>query len=197
MPRGRTFDKSATAEAAIDLFWSRGYSGVSMQDIAAATGVGNGSIYLAFGSKWELFLDAFRQYCARRVQLVRGALPSAPATTERVLVDYFEAIIADCAGDPDRRGCLLINTIAELGNEAAVAELANDTIAQMERELIDALTGAVDAGADAEAISAAAAQAVSLSQSLILVSRLGRTEDELSEAGRSGARSIACALRAA
>lgn len=197
MPRGRTFDKATAAEAAIDLFWARGYSGVSMQDIAAVTGVGNGSIYLAFGSKWELFLAAFRVYCARRVALVRSALPSAPATTEQILADYFEAIIADCAHDPARRGCLLINSIAELGSEAPVAELANETIVQMEAALLDALTTAADAASEAGAISTAASQAVSLSQSLILVSRLGRSEDDLRTAGRAGVKAIAGSLRAA
>jgi len=75
MPRGRTFDKASAVDAAIDLFWSRGFAGVSMQDIAEATGVGNGSLYLAFGSKRALFLAAFRAYCERR--------PHPPTTSSR------------------------------------------------------------------------------------------------------------------
>lgn len=184
-------------DAAIDLFWSRGYAGVSMQDIAAATGVGNGSLYLAFGSKRDLFLEAFRAYCARRVAFVDSAVGAADATPDDVLARYFEAVIADCADDPERRGCLLINSIAELSHEPAVAEIADQTIARMERAVADALSAGATPDDERAPLARAAEQAVAMSQSFILLSRLGRSRDALERTGRAGAETIARSLRAA
>lgn len=197
MPRGRTFDTASAVDAAIDLFWSRGFAGVSMQDIAEATGVGNGSLYLAFGSKRALFLDAFRAYCARRVAFVQSSVPARAASPDDVLARYFEAVIADCASDPARRGCLMINSIAELGHEESVAEIANDTLARMEDAVAEALAAASPADDARAPIVRAAEQAVAMSQSFILMSRLGRSRDELEQSARHGATMIAHSLRAA
>ncbi|TQJ30011.1 TetR/AcrR family transcriptional regulator [Microbacterium sp. SLBN-146] len=191
MPRGRSFDPVAVLDAAIDLFWADGYAGVSMQDIADASGIGNGSIYLAFGSKWNLFIEAFRVYCARRVELVRAGVFVTAGSTEDIVSAYFDAIIAACASDPQRRGCLLINSIAELGDDAAVAEIARQTIGKMEAELAGAIVRASDARADSSDVARAAEQAVAMSQSLILGSRLGRPTPDLQMTGRAAARTIA------
>lgn len=191
MPRGRSFDPDVVLDAAIDLFWADGYAGVSMQDIADASAVGNGSIYLAFGSKWDLFIEAFRVYCGRRVGLVREAVSGPAGSAEDILAGYFEAIIAACVDDPQRRGCLLINSITELGDDAIVAELARQTIGRMEAELEGALAAAPDAGWAATDIARAAEQAVAMSQSLILDSRIGRPAAELQETGRAAARTLA------
>lgn len=194
MPRGRSFDPVAVLDSAIDLFWAEGYAGVSMQTIADTTGVGNGSLYLAFGSKWELFIEAFRVYCSRRVELVRVAVSGPAGSAEDIVSGYFEAIIAACAEDPQRRGCLLINSIAELGDQAAVAALARQTIEQMEAEIAGAIRRTPDAGSDTADIARAAEQAVAISQSLILDSRLGRPAADLQKTGRAAARTIACAI---
>lgn len=197
MPRGRTFDTASAVDAAIDLFWSRGFAGVSMQDIAEATGVGNGSLYLAFGSKRALFLAAFRAYCERRVAFVRSAVASPAASPDDVLARYFAAVVDDCAGDLQRRGCLLINSIAELGHEAPIAEIADDTLARMVSAVAEALEAASPADGGRSDTVRAAEQAVTVSQSLILVSRLGRSRDELERSAQDSAAMIAQAVRAA
>ncbi len=65
MGRPREFDESMVLEAVAEQFWSRGYAGTSMDAVAAATGLGKGSLYGAFGGKQELFHRIFDAYCAR------------------------------------------------------------------------------------------------------------------------------------
>ncbi|WP_371272932.1 TetR/AcrR family transcriptional regulator [Streptomyces albidoflavus] len=45
-----------------------------MDDIAAAAGLGKGSLYGAFGDKTELFHRVFDDWCARIVEVAGGRL---------------------------------------------------------------------------------------------------------------------------
>jgi len=49
------FDKEAALEAAMLLFWERGFEGTSMADLTKAMGLNPSSIYAAFGDKHALF----------------------------------------------------------------------------------------------------------------------------------------------
>lgn len=49
MARPRKFDEQQVLDTARELFWSGGYAATRMEDIAAATGLGKGSLYGAFG----------------------------------------------------------------------------------------------------------------------------------------------------
>ncbi|WAC99385.1 TetR/AcrR family transcriptional regulator [Streptomyces sp. NA13] len=49
-----------------------------MDDIAAATGLGKGSLYGAFGDKTKLFHRVFDDWCARIVEVAGGPLAGGP-----------------------------------------------------------------------------------------------------------------------
>src|SRR6266567_8398489 len=62
-------------------FWSGGYEGTSTYDLMEATGLGKGSLYKAYGSKHELYLRTFDDYCQRIVAEARQSLaPAAGAS---------------------------------------------------------------------------------------------------------------------
>jgi len=66
--------------AARDEFWFYGYAGTSIDDVVAATGLGKGSLYGAFGDKHALFLRVFlRLIASRRWNAVRAALEGPDA----------------------------------------------------------------------------------------------------------------------
>lgn len=197
MPRKRSFDEDALLDAAIELFWVKGFRAASLPELSAVTGVGNGSLYQAFGSKSELFLAAFRRYCDGRVALVAASVAGSHDGVAGLLDDFYRAIVADCLGHVDRRGCLMLNAIAELGSQAEVADIASATVDAMRTELARALAQASgrDRG-DAE-IGVAADHAVALSQALIHLSRLDRSEAELRRIGHHAAVAADLTLRAA
>jgi AcrR family transcriptional regulator len=60
--RPREFDRDAALEAAMYLFWRKGFEAASMHDLCDAMGVRSPSLYAAFESKEALYLAAIEHY---------------------------------------------------------------------------------------------------------------------------------------
>src|SRR3569833_2558770 len=114
MARPRKFDESGVLRAARDQFWSTGYAGTSMDNIAEVTGLGKGSLYGAFGGKRELFHRVFDEYCTQAVSGVRHDLEGPDDEAFARLAAHLRAVAAATAADTARRGCLLAKGTAEL-----------------------------------------------------------------------------------
>ncbi|WP_433654227.1 TetR/AcrR family transcriptional regulator [Nocardia sp. CA-128927] len=185
MGRPRQFDESGLLDAATELFWSHGFDDTSVEDISRATGVGNGSVYAAYGNKQGLFLAAFERYCERRARFVREVVVSAPGSARAAVRTLFQAIIDDCAAQPNRRGCLMINSIAQLGARMPeVVSISTRTTEAMEQGVTERLYPAARLGVgeiDEAALSAHSANIVVVAQGLIQLSRLGIGRPRLGE----------------
>src|SRR5258708_35529532 len=68
------FDKDAALQAAMLLFWERGFEGTSMADLTQAMGLSPSSIYAAFGDKHALFALAAKRYLENPAQYAARAL---------------------------------------------------------------------------------------------------------------------------
>jgi AcrR family transcriptional regulator len=132
------FDEERALDAAMRVFWTSGYAATSTQDLCTATGLGRSSIYNTFSSKRDLFDRALQRYADRstlaQLEVIRdGNLP----IRDRVRRILWAAVDPD-ADDP--AGCMVINTVVELGPTDP------DVIAVLDRDhalKIDALTAAV------------------------------------------------------
>lgn len=122
--RPRAFDAQQALARALDVFWSRGYAGTSVQDLVDELAVQRGSLYAAFGDKHSLYLKAVELYDKRNREQLQAMLRSGPVlpVLRRMLIEP-----ATLTGAPERaegrRGCLVGNTTAELvpGDDAARA----------------------------------------------------------------------------
>jgi AcrR family transcriptional regulator len=99
--RPREFDSDQVEDAAMKLFWKRGFDGVSISDVAAVTGVNRRSIYDEFGSKEKLFMRAAERYLAGPSGYVTDALtrPSAREVAEAMVhgaADLVSGTILGC-----------------------------------------------------------------------------------------------------
>ncbi|MTE13476.1 TetR/AcrR family transcriptional regulator [Nocardia aurantiaca] len=171
MGRPRQFDESTLLDAAIEQFWSKGFDDTSVEDVSLVAGVGNGSIYAAYGSKRGLFLAAFERYCERRAAFVRDTVLAAPGSARTAVLTLLRAIVEDCAAQPNRRGCLMINSIAALGGRIPeVSELGARTTAAMEGGVAERLHRTAPGD---NAVPALSAHIIVVAQGLIQLSRLG------------------------
>lgn len=125
-PRGpgrpRAFDMDEALDRAVGVFAERGYHAASICDLAAATGLAQGSLYKAFKDKRSLFLAAFDHYRAVRQQELEQAVAAGETGRERLrlgLVFYAES----AEGAEGRRGCLVVNGASEVATmDPEVAE---------------------------------------------------------------------------
>ncbi|GAA4534565.1 TetR/AcrR family transcriptional regulator [Amycolatopsis samaneae] len=141
MARPREFDETVAVEGAMNAFWARGYEGTSTQDLCAATGLGRSSIYNTFASKRALFERALDHYRARGVR-IRGDLLEGPGTAAEKIARLLEDVVEDEL-EHARRGCLVVNTVAEFGvrDKEITALIDADTAAHLRQ-----LTTCVRAG---------------------------------------------------
>jgi len=147
MARPRNFDEGEVLRAARDQFWSTGYAAARVDDIAAATGLGKGSLYGAFGDKHQLFLRTFEDHCAGLVEAVRRALDGPDAGAYDRLRAHVLKVAEATASDVCLRGCLLAKGTAELSEQdPAVAATARRTFAAIEELLASCVAGAQRTG---------------------------------------------------
>ncbi|GAA4919258.1 TetR/AcrR family transcriptional regulator [Nonomuraea thailandensis] len=114
MGRPREFSDEAAVEAAMKVFWEKGYEATTTQDLCAATGLGRGSLYNAFGSKHHLYEQALRHYAATRAEAQLQSL-AEPGSVKDRLRDLMIGVIDADMEDPGRRGCLALNAAGEAG----------------------------------------------------------------------------------
>ncbi|MFD8010787.1 TetR/AcrR family transcriptional regulator [Streptomyces sp. NPDC058955] len=143
MARTKEFDPGAALQAALDLFWARGYEATSMADLVEHLGIGRASIYATFGNKHELYLKALDRYLETRdpglVEELSAPGPALPAV--RALVRRFAA---EATAEHERlNGCFVTNSAAELApRDPAVARRVELSWEQIETLLHSALTRA-------------------------------------------------------
>jgi AcrR family transcriptional regulator len=107
MGRPREFDVEQALDAALCVFWRKGYEGASYADLTEATGVERPALYSAFGNKEALFRRALSRYDERYLAYVPEALARP---TSRDVVAHFLYGAADLhTRYPDHLGCLGIN----------------------------------------------------------------------------------------
>ncbi|MCY9590950.1 TetR/AcrR family transcriptional regulator [Paenibacillus chitinolyticus] len=113
MGRIREFDEDQVLDAAMQLFWEKGYEATSLSDLTSRMGIQRPSIYSAFGGKKELFEAALRKYTMTRASLIRAKLQSNPSVKEGFRTFFEDVIVEEYAENP-RKGCFCINTMVEL-----------------------------------------------------------------------------------
>ncbi|MER7178483.1 TetR/AcrR family transcriptional regulator [Streptomyces hyaluromycini] len=137
MARIREFDMDQAVERAMDLFWRRGYAETSLQDLLKELSIGSGSFYAAFGSKEQLYIRSLDRYISLQGADLETTLDEAAGirfAVRKVLTSMIEADLAD-----PTRGCLVVNTATECGDQPLAADRVNTAIRQVESSLAGAL----------------------------------------------------------
>lgn len=60
--RPREFDRDAALNAALEVFWRKGYTQTTLGDLCAAMGIKASSFYCAFGTREDIFLETVAHY---------------------------------------------------------------------------------------------------------------------------------------
>jgi AcrR family transcriptional regulator len=128
-PRGRprSFDETGALEKATQVFRSKGYDGVTIDDLVAGMGVGRPSLYAVFGDKRAIFLRALMAYAESRGALAAKALLS-PGALRDSLASFLRQAVESATERGSAPGCLLV-CVAPLVNDAEVRKFARNAAA--------------------------------------------------------------------
>lgn len=132
MSRHKEFNREEVLQKAMEVFWTRGYEGTSIQDLVANMGINRQSIYDTFGDKHALFLQALDRYREMQTRTVFATL-DRPGSVKKNVRLLFEEALELALSEEGRRGCFVANATAELagrcketalrtGNSLALAE---------------------------------------------------------------------------
>ena len=112
MARPTKHCRAALLDKATDLFWEKGYRGVSIKDVVAETGALAGSLYAGFGSKDGLFMECLQHYSEKSLALYDAAGQAAGPLEQ--IVALFEGLVSLSLADDQRRVCLVVNALLEI-----------------------------------------------------------------------------------
>ncbi len=140
--RPRSFDKGIALDAAMQAFWQGGFDGTTYADLEKATGLHRQSLSYVFGEKLSLFRHAMAHYIDKRVEKAAALLARDLPVMQnvRAVFDAWEADVSSGGG----RGCLLVRTTAELGDNPQM----QDVLRRGDACLMDAFTRAFQRAQD-------------------------------------------------
>jgi AcrR family transcriptional regulator len=181
-PRGRprSFDRDEVLDAAVVVFWEKGYAGASIEDLTKAMGINRPSLYSTFGGKRELFMQAIDRYASTYGNRAFSAFRLEP-DNRKAVERFFKASIECATEDGKPRGCL-INTIA---TEAAENDTAlRDKLSKMFSQTDTAIARRLKANQAGEPSGihdpeGLARMAHSVTHSIMTRARAGATRKEL------------------
>ena len=128
-PRGRprSFDEREALEKATQVFWSKGYDGVTIDDLVAGMGVGKPSLYAVFGDKRKIFLRVLKAYAERKGAAAAKALLSPQGLRDSIL-GFLRYAVESATEKGSAPGCLLV-CVAPLVNDAEVRKFLQNAAA--------------------------------------------------------------------
>ena len=111
-------DKEKVLERGLDLFWTKGYTNLGVDEICKSTGMTKGAFYNAFESKENFLLEGVKKY-GRVAESIHKELlqPSDTKAIER-LRDFYDQMF-DVQSKMKNRGCLVVNMMSEMSSQNA------------------------------------------------------------------------------
>ncbi len=118
MGRPKCFEREDVLNKTIALFWRKGFTDTSLQDLEKETGLNKSSLYAEFDDKEGIFLESLKQYAQQSG--AREILEKKPLGWKNI-EDFLRAGVT-CGS---KKGCFMINTIREMQN---LSPAVNDAI---------------------------------------------------------------------
>ena len=120
--RPRKTDPDVALDAAMKLFWKKGYSGTSMNDLVAATGMAKPGLYATFGDKEVIYTKALSRYFHGFSSPLFDDLIGSPDPIDVVVRRFLQTVAASVLDKSSPNGCYLMNSVIECENHSPALE---------------------------------------------------------------------------
>lgn len=110
--RGRppTYDPDLALDAALKIFWRRGFSATSLDDISTATGMTRPSLYSAFGNKKAIYRKSLDHFNRKFFSTLDAALTGGDRLEDDLIAFYSAALSVYRTGKTGTLGCPVLCT---------------------------------------------------------------------------------------
>lgn len=106
MGRPREFSEPEALDAAMRVFWEKGYEGASLDDLTRAMGINRSSLYSSFGDKEELFRRVVERYKGGPIAFLHDAL--AKPSVRMVIETLLRNTVKFLSDSSHPKGCLTL-----------------------------------------------------------------------------------------
>ncbi len=194
--RGRpaTIDTDAAMQSVVELFRSKGFDAVSLDDLSEATGLSRPSLYRAFGNKLSMYIAAMDTF---GVQVMQNAVPRLHATNdlETALTDFYTAMLSIYYRDSQvAPGCLVFGTAPSSADEVKIQSRLKFGLEQLDDLMRLRILESAPNGS-ASQIETAVYLASNTLVAFSARAKSGATESDLVAMGAQTAKSIASLLK--
>lgn len=145
MPRTREHKPETILDAALDLFWRKGYKSCSMADVVRKSGVARYGVYQAFKDKDQLYCAALKRYQQKLREFFIGPFSRKKPDYDS-LVEHFVMVIEQLEiGLHD--GCFAHQAAIERASkDADVNQIVNDIFAEIKDGYRSVIENGIAAG---------------------------------------------------
>lgn len=142
MARVKEFDEQEALGKALEIFWSKGYNGTSMQDLLDGLGISRSSLYDTYGDKRTLFISVLEHYRKTQAQAMIEKIEQSTDIVQTLREMLYQILTSDTA-EKMKYGCFVVNTIIEL---APHDEEINALVAGNQKDIEQVIYKAIQKG---------------------------------------------------
>ena len=139
MARPTEFDRTKALEAAMKLFWVRGFIASSLPDLLDVMGIARSSFYASFHTKRDLFTECLELFGDRTLAMINEDAKSLhPSALPRA---FFESTVLNVSKRKAKQGCMMVNTVLELADtDPELNQLATRKLSSIEQAFATAFS---------------------------------------------------------
>lgn len=146
MVRAAAYDRDTALDAAMSLFWRKGYHATSLKDLESALSMKPGSIYAAFDSKENLYLLSLERYFETSRSTMMAQMAKAPSAISG-LASHFRSYSHLSPEDASRQACMLTKTLIDTqSTDPEIAKITKTYLDLILAEFTKTFQAARDAG---------------------------------------------------
>lgn len=184
--RPREFDRTEALNQAMKIFWQKGYTATSMNDLYEAMGIKSPSLYAAFGSKEDLYEEVLLHYEQSVAPVIWGPMTTESSPRQAVW-RWLECSASMLTQTDMPHGCMVtLSAVGSEGNERLgqlVRRMRTAGNALLKARLVQAQKqGDLPASVDAEALTHLY---ISIQQGMSIQARDGASRETLLSIARS------------
>lgn len=185
--RPRHYDRDTALDAMVSLFWRQGFAATSLDQLSDVTGMVRPSLYQAFGSKQDMYVQALQHFVQRMTEPAGRELREREALADALLHFYYR-VLEIYFEESHGLGCMVFCTaVADAHSHPEIRNALAAVIEQVNAALGDRLQRAKQCGQLSKGtdIPTLATLAQALLQHLAIQARAGESQKVLRATARS------------